>query len=280
MNRGKRFLMMVVCGLLLIAAQAQDESNATALKTIRPYSIRIGFTKTSNIIFPFKIVSVDRGSSAIMVQKGKGAENILQLKAARQHFKETNLTVVTADGKLFSFLVNYTNEPDSLNIYMGEDLPNRGASLILTNNNNAAVLNNEASSVKNQKSFLHAGTSGQGIKLHLTGIHLGEHSMWFCLEVNNFSFIDFKPDQISFYIKNKNRSKRSAQQEQICQPIFCQSLPVIKGKETRKIILAFEPFTVPSNRKLEVVINDKNCSLGLRLKIRNHLLVKAKPITE
>ena len=273
-------MVMVVCGLLLLGAQAQDESNGAVLKTIKPYSIRIGYTKTSNIIFPFKIVSVDRGSSAIMVQKGKGAENVLQLKAARQHFKETNLTVITADGKLFSFLVNFTNEPDSLNIYVGEDLPDKGASLILTNNNNVAVLNNEASLVKKQKSFLHAWVSGQGIRLRLTGIYLGEQSMWFCLEVNNDSFIDFKPDQLSFYIKNKNRSKRSGQQEQICQPIFFEPLPIIKGKEIQKVVLAFEPFTVPSNKKLEVVINDKNCSRGLRLKIRNHLLVKAKPITE
>lgn len=36
---------------------------------------------------------------------------MLQVKAARHGFQETNLSVITADGKLYSFIVNYSENP-------------------------------------------------------------------------------------------------------------------------------------------------------------------------
>lgn len=44
--------------------------------------------------------SVDRGSKDVLAQKAKGVESILQVKAAKTNFDETNLTVINADGKL------------------------------------------------------------------------------------------------------------------------------------------------------------------------------------
>jgi len=56
------------------------------------------FLKTTNIIFPYSIVSVDIGSRDVLAQKAKGVENILQIKAARDSFPQTNISIITADG--------------------------------------------------------------------------------------------------------------------------------------------------------------------------------------
>src|SRR5881275_3044240 len=79
-------------------------------KPITPYRIDIGYNKTSNLIFPYAIKSVDKGSADILAQKASGVENILQIKAGEQNFKETNLTVITANGQFYSFIVNYSDE--------------------------------------------------------------------------------------------------------------------------------------------------------------------------
>ncbi|HYF69976.1 MAG TPA: DUF4138 domain-containing protein, partial [Ohtaekwangia sp.] len=48
-------------------------------------------TKTTSIVFPGTIKSVDLGSTNIIAQKVNGTENILQIKAAKSSFPETNL---------------------------------------------------------------------------------------------------------------------------------------------------------------------------------------------
>jgi type IV secretory pathway VirB9-like protein len=58
---------------------------------------------------------VDLGNGGILADKAQGAENIIQVKAAQPCFPETNLTVVTTDGRLYSFLVTYEVSPRVIN---------------------------------------------------------------------------------------------------------------------------------------------------------------------
>ena len=46
-------------------------------KSIASYHMNVSFEKTSNLIFPAAIKSVDRGSEAVLAQKAPGVENIL-----------------------------------------------------------------------------------------------------------------------------------------------------------------------------------------------------------
>lgn len=111
---------MVMGFFLLLLGLNINAQSRTKLepKSIVPYPLEITYFKTTNIIFPSAIMGVDRGSKDVLAQKAKGAANILQLKAARDSFPETNLTVITADGKLNSFVINYNPKPFVLNISM------------------------------------------------------------------------------------------------------------------------------------------------------------------
>ena len=87
--------------------------------------LAITFNKTTNLIFPFSVQSIDRGSKDILVQQPKGTENIVQVKADKPNFTQTNLSVITIDGKLYSFTVDYTAQPDQLNIIVQNRMYNR-----------------------------------------------------------------------------------------------------------------------------------------------------------
>jgi hypothetical protein len=82
----KTISAIMIMGLFLFFtifnANAQ-QSSGVQVKTIEPYKLNIGYSKTTNIIFPHAIISVDRGSKDVLAQKAKGVENILQVKAAR-----------------------------------------------------------------------------------------------------------------------------------------------------------------------------------------------------
>lgn len=67
---------------------------------IGSYHLGVGFQKTTHLIFPYAVTYIDLGNAGIIADKAQGAENIVKLKANQPSFPQTNMTVVTADGRL------------------------------------------------------------------------------------------------------------------------------------------------------------------------------------
>lgn len=96
------FISVVISSATIASAQQVENKSLT-----------ISYNKTTSLIFPFSITSVDRGSKDVLAQKARGVENVLQVKAGRKDFSETNLTVITADGVLHQFMVTYSDTPST-----------------------------------------------------------------------------------------------------------------------------------------------------------------------
>src|ERR1700751_5325199 len=112
MKRYCGILVAIAFSLLCRDANAQSGIPGNyKIKRIDPLRLDISTSMTTNLIFPYAIKSVDRGSIDVLAQKAKGSENVLQVKAAKAPFKQSNLSVVTADGQLFSFLIDYAEYP-------------------------------------------------------------------------------------------------------------------------------------------------------------------------
>jgi hypothetical protein len=81
----KRITAFVATGmfLLFVHTSAFCQNTKEVLKTtvIEPYPLWVTLNKTTNLIFPYAIKSVDRGSRDVLAQKAKGVENILLVKA-------------------------------------------------------------------------------------------------------------------------------------------------------------------------------------------------------
>src|ERR1700754_4445378 len=102
--------------LLCISYISNAQQTELASLTINSDTISVGYYKTTNLIFPYAIKSVDRGSGDLLVQKAKGVDNILQLKAGKENFEQTNLSLVTGDGKFYSFIIDFAPQPSVLNL--------------------------------------------------------------------------------------------------------------------------------------------------------------------
>jgi hypothetical protein len=86
------------------------------------YPLAVSDVKTVHIIFPAKIREVDTGTSNILVQITESFDNVLRIKAINLTEKqETNITVLTEDGALYSFITSYENNPEILNINIGNN---------------------------------------------------------------------------------------------------------------------------------------------------------------
>lgn len=99
-----------------ISSFAQDSAKSSlTLGKIEPFYMEVTYDKTSHLIFPTAIRYVDLGSEYLIAGKAEDAENVLRVKASVKEFEpETNFSVITDDGRFYSFNVHYSSFPEVL----------------------------------------------------------------------------------------------------------------------------------------------------------------------
>lgn len=244
---------------------------------IKPLHMAISYDKTSNLIFPFPIISVDRGSASVLAQKAKGADNILQVKAGKINFPQTNLSVITSDARLYSFLVDYADYPSMLNVRFYRDTQSASAPVRLSDIPlNEQLFNCIEDSVKKAPLFLHYSSLEQKIKLRLRSLYIAENVMWFNLQLKNKSLIDYTPDYIRVFVRDKKRAKRTAIQEKELIPISVNPSILVKGKSANNVVIAFPSFTIPKNQQLVIQVGEKNGGRSLLLTLSHNAILRAR----
>ena len=229
-------------------------------------SIEVAVNKTTSLLFPSAIVSVDRGSNGIMVQKS--AENILKVKAVADSMKETNLTVVTADGKLYSFLVNYHPNPLHLILQFGQ-----AETVKFTHALNGVC--SEVTKLKNNLAGLQFTAGKMSIKL--LGWYVRGAQLYCKIKIENRSQIGYDIDRLHFYLRDNHAVKRAASQEIILRPAYLQGdTGTIRGRSARIWVVAMEKFTIPDDKHFAIEILEKNGGRHLYLKSFNRQLMLAK----
>jgi conjugative transposon TraN protein len=223
-------LMFVLMGLLGIAQN----------------SLLVTHNKTTNVIFPNSIAGIDRGSPDIIVQKAAGAENILKVKAQAQGFAETNLSVVTSDGKLYTFTVNYDSAPAELTVRVGKSAEKNTLGALLVTVTGAA----ENLSVRK--------STGE-VAISLVGAYVHDEIMMFKYRLSNASSLDYDIDQLRFYVKDRNRSRRTAQQEIEITPlqILGESSKVKAGSQS-VLVIAVPKFTLSKTQEFITQLQEHN----------------------
>ncbi|UCS95202.1 conjugative transposon protein TraN [Echinicola marina] len=269
---------MVMGFFLFIFVFNANAQKVTGLqpRTIAPYPLEVTYFKTTNIIFPSAIVGVDRGSKDVLAQKAKGAANILQLKAARNGFPETNLTVITSDGRLSSFVVNYAPEPSMLNV-----------SLTGTGNKNVIFLSpgsvNEADVTAYSKRALYSKYKGRkikdkkyGIRFGMNGIFIHDNLLYLRLNIANKSNISYDIDQLRFFIRDQKKAKRTASQEIEITPVHIQNDVIkIKGQSSQTLVVAVPKFTIPDKKYFAIQLFEANGGRHMELHVKNRTIIKA-----
>jgi conjugative transposon TraN protein len=258
--------------------QAQQTTDIRAT-TIEPYRIAIGSTKTANIIFPYAIISVDRGSKDVLAQKAGGVENVLQIKAAKEGFPETNLTVITADGRLNSFLINYADYPSVLNLLL-KDPETKDQVLLSPGNMNEAKMQRYAKEALGSGEKTRGITDRKfGIRFNTNGLFIHDNTLFVRVSIRNRSNISYDIDQLRFYIRDRKKAKRTATQELEITPLFIDNKTgKIEGHSEETIVFALSKFTIPDKKYLAVQLMERDGGRHLELHVKNRKIVKAVPI--
>lgn len=266
--------------LLLLIINLAANAQKTELYSVSPYPLEITTQKTTNIIFPYDIVSVDKGSRWILAQKAKGVSNILQLKATQGGFEQSNLTVLTRDGKLYSFLVDYNPEPLQLNIGFSKDMTQTGQGAVLKDDYNQAQIQQNAEKVSTAPRSLH-GISDKSyqVKMQLLGIYIQGDIMYYQLRLVNNSAIPYDIESIRFFVRDSKKAKRGAFQQLEIHPVqvYSDSSRIEPGSEMVKVY-ALPKMTLDAAKKLQIQCTEQNGGRHPRFEIRNKALLKASSL--
>jgi conjugative transposon TraN protein len=235
--------------------------------------IDITFSKTTSIVFQYPIVNVDRGSDDVIAQKVKEVENTLQVKAARRNFPETNLTVITSDGKLHHFYVNYSDHPNQQTFCMDStsivDFTS-GANLMLYGRKADRIMSNSVSGpVKRDGKF--------GMKFSLNGVYIDGGEIFYDITIRNKTNIRYDIQSMRFFIRDRKKVKRTAAQEVEILPSYVSAnIDHVNGHGSLRLIYVLNKFTIPDAKNLVIELFEKNGGRTLKLRIDNQSIVKAK----
>lgn len=274
------FLVMI---FTLIAGFAGAQQIQRPAPSIRITSIPLAVTaqKTTNLLFPYAIKSVDKGSRDILVQKAKGVDYLLQVKAASgDDFGQTNLTVVTTDGEFYSFLVSYQQNPADLNFRFGSAATGARETKVMSADNEAVIESN-ACRVAEFESFLKKPAADRfGIRLALQGIYIQGDQMYYQLRLDNDTYIPYDVAQLRFFIRDQKKVKRMATQETELIPMFTYgNAQSLAGHSSQMLVFVFDKHTIPDNKYLAVQLMEQGGGRNIELRTGNRTLVKARPLT-
>ena len=270
---------------------AQDSIRTPlALGKIEPYKMEVTYDKTSHLIFPTAIRYVDLGSEYLIAGKAEDAENVLRVKAKVRDFEpETNFSVITNDGRFYSFNVYYSSYPEAISY----DLLTMQKAVDKANGNDVLFeeLGNNSPSLagllletiyKNDKRIVkHIGAKSFGIQFILKGIHIHNGKYYFHTELRNKTNVPFQIDFINFKVVDKKVAKRTVVQEHPMIPLRTyKPLDEIGGKLTEQNVFLLDQFTIADDKVMLIEIFEKNGGRHQTLQVENSDLIKARLIND
>lgn len=289
-NYLKKFWAAALLAAFSISASAQEkQAESLDLGTIQPYDMQVTYDKTSHLIFPSAIRYVDLGSDYLTASKAEDAENVLRIKASVKAFEEeTNFSVITDQGRFYSFNVQYSSCPKTLSFdlqTMHKTMDKAGAGDVLfeelgkTPPSLAGLILKTI--YKNNKGIVnHIASESFGIKFSLKGIYIHNGRYYFHTQLENRTNVPFSIDFISFKVVDKKTARRTAAQQIPLVPLrIYKTLDEIPGKSADQNVFLLNQFTIAADKLLLIEIFEKNGGRHQTLELENSDLVKARLIS-
>ncbi|AQX84297.1 conjugal transfer protein TrbN [Elizabethkingia bruuniana] len=290
-NHLKTFWAFALILGFAVQSFAQDSAKTPlALGKIEPYRMEVTYDKTSHLIFPTAIRYVDLGSEYLIAGKAEDAENVLRVKASVREFEaETNFSVITNDGRFYSFNVYYSSYPDALSydlltMQKAVDKANGNDVLFEELGNNSPSLAGlllETIYKKDKRIVKHIGAKSFGIQFILKGIYIHNGKYYFHTELRNRTNVPFQIDFVNFKVVDKKVAKRTVVQERPMIPLRTyKPLDDIAGKTIEQNVFLLDQFTIADDKVLLIEIFEKNGGRHQTLQIENSDLIKARLIND
>lgn len=244
---------------------------------VKSYDIQVTFSKTVHIIFPSAIKYVDLGSGDIIAAKAPGAENVLRVKAAVEHFTDsTNISVICDDGTFYSFYVSYSDKLEKLTISILDEI-------YASQNGDVSIRQVEAIMQaiykENRNNIKYLGCKLFSIQTLVKSIYVHEGLFLIHVLIKNSSNIPFDIDFVRFKITDKKLMKRTAMQEIYLEPLASYSeVKRVLARSSVRVVYVFSKFTMADEKQFTIELYEKEGARNQVICIENQDFENAKTI--
>lgn len=242
-----------ITGLFLLVFLS---GKAQKIEELPAVPLQIGYEKTLHLIFPTEVKYFSIGGEDVIGEKVGNCPDIIRLKAAEKDFPgETNLSVVTADTKFYSYSVKYSPDPAESYVRIGKDSPAPHvlpvgkdkqmflifpAAVIYVDYGNTSVEVEKAEGVDNILSVraTEAFTEDTNISAVIEGGRFYTFDLHYAPALERFSFVIDKEDTRQVAILDE-KERSSGQKERIREAI-AKRLPLNLGLKDGNAGIEFE----------------------------------------
>lgn len=249
-------------------------------------------TKTVSLFFPKPIRQGMVGKSHFVFSYNKEIAQYFGLLQSTPGV-ESNLLAITANGQVYSFILKYADTLQKLNYFISEQesignekpSPNflstgeKTSSAIDTLTLDQFMIYKQTCSellVNSKKKLIRSKRKNQ-IRLSVKNSVYKNNALYFSMEIENKSNIDYDVNFLGFFISNSDGLKKKSSQTISKEPIFTYLQPSkIKAKTKSKFMVVFSKFTIDNHKKMMVELNEANGERNIRLKIARRLINNPK----
>jgi conjugative transposon TraN protein len=115
--------------------------------------------------------------------------------------------------------------------------------------------------------------------MELLGIYIHNDLLYYQLRVANNSNVGYDVSGLRLSVRDKKVSKRTAVQELEVLPAYVHgNILKLEGNSESVLVYAVAKHTIPDKKYLAIQLMEKNGGRHLQLKVRNRILVKARPL--
>lgn len=246
---------------------------------IEPHVLPVGKEKMMYLIFPGKIIYEDHGSNNIIVEKAEGVDNILSIKAKNYYTEDTNISVVTENGKFYTFTLRFSLNPEIYTFVIDKEEQQKVA--ILDEGELNTIQKKKIYEQINKMMFLPLKLRDKiaGIKFEINNIFVYDNLLFFRITMENETQINYTIDFMRMYIQDAKITKKTAIQQLEQNILFTYDYPdEIPALEKRTFVVAVNKFTIPDKKRMIIELQEKNGGRHFYYKIKNKSILRAQQL--
>lgn len=271
-----KYILFLLLLIGKIHSYAQGLSIPGATQPSTAINLLVTHNKTTLIVFPVSIKSGDVGQEVVSAQLIRGTNNILRVKAVGKAFEPTNLNVVTADGKVYTFNIFYSDQATCMPVYVDQPAKKIAAMFpgTLLNENQIEEFSKAVHGLPSSK---YKRSRNYGIELSLQGVFIKGEIVFFKYRLHNCTNLGYKFDSFRFFVRDMKTAKRTAIQDIEMHPLFVRSFCEIESSAGQSLIVAFPRFSIADSKHFIAEIMEKGGDRNLKLGLKQKVLLRAKP---
>jgi hypothetical protein len=243
-------------------------------------AVSVSLHRVTTLVFPAAVRSGVRVSRDVQVEKVRGVENVLAIRAARGRFMATNLAVFGMDGRIYSFNLEYSDTAAAWQ-WRVEPSGEAGRGLILTGlPADEDKLREDARMMKARSGWMHASSNIKKMRLTVTGIYFADSLLWLAGKIRNRSTLDFGLERVRLFTEDRRRVKRMAIQEAETDPVYTDGVGtgLVAGKTTEGFALGYRRIAVPDGKRVVLEFAEREGGRTIRVRIPMKKILAARKL--